>query len=130
MGDFFVIIGFALTVAVLTVLLKDSKAPVFALLVAVAGGAMIFIVLLPRIADIFAVLNELADRAGLNRLYLQTILKIIAVSYLAEFAAQVCRDAGVSALASKIDLAAKIVVMMLGLPIMVAILDTILQLIP
>ena len=63
-------------------------------------------------------------------MYLQVILKILALSYLSEFAAQVCRDAGIGALAAKIDLAAKVMVMILALPIMVSILDTILQILP
>ena len=52
------------------------------------------------------------------------------IAYIAEFGAQVCKDAGEGSIAAKIELAAKILVVVLALPIIVAILESILRLIP
>jgi stage III sporulation protein AD len=61
---------------------------------------------------------------------LTTVLKIMGIAYIAEFGAQVCRDAGEGSTATKIEFAAKILVMVLALPIIVAILESVLRLLP
>ena len=62
--------------------------------------------------------------------YLTTILKIIGITYVAEFGAQICRDSGQGALATKVELAAKVIIMMMAVPIMAAILDAVWKLLP
>ncbi|MHB8927182.1 MAG: stage III sporulation protein AD [Bacillota bacterium] len=90
----------------------------------------IFALLLDRLGLVFATLRDLASRANLNFLYLDTVLKIIGIAYVAEFGAQVCRDAQESAVAAKVELAGKVLIMVLAVPIVVAILEVILQLLP
>ncbi|HHX50103.1 MAG TPA: stage III sporulation protein AD, partial [Clostridia bacterium] len=74
--------------------------------------------------------EELSHRAQVNQFYLATIMKIIGIAYIAEFGAQVCRDAGETAIASRVEFAAKVLVMVLAIPILVAILETIIRLLP
>lgn len=101
-----------------------------AIFISLATGVIIFLFALSRISGVLNTLTELAARANVNMFYLTTILKIIGIAYIAEFGAQVCRDAGEGSIASKIEFAAKILVMVMALPIIVAILETILRLIP
>ena len=75
-------------------------------------------------------MQELARRAQINMFYMTTVLKIMGIAYLAEFGAQICKDAGEGSIATKIELAAKILVMVLALPIIMAILESVLRLIP
>ena len=72
----------------------------------------------------------MAARADVNLYYLAIILKIMGIAYLAEFGAQVCRDAGQGSTATKLEFAAKILVMVLALPIITALVDTVLRLLP
>jgi stage III sporulation protein AD len=72
----------------------------------------------------------LASSANINLFYLTTILKIIGIAYIAEFGSQICKDAGEGSIAAKIEFAAKVLVMVLALPIIVAVLESILRLIP
>jgi len=58
------------------------------------------------------------------------ILKVIGIAYIAEFGAQVCRDAGEGAVAAKVELAGKALVLLLALPIVYAILDFVGRLLP
>ncbi|NLC37881.1 MAG: stage III sporulation protein AD, partial [Clostridia bacterium] len=51
-------------------------------------------------------------------------------AYIAEFGAQVCRDAGETAIASRVEFAAKVLIIVLAIPIVVAILETIIRLLP
>ena len=130
MSEFLSVMGIALIATVFSVFLKSGGMPVFALLVALAAGGLVFLVLLPQIVDVVAVFRNLADRADLNSVYLALILKIVAVCYLAEFMGQICRDSGESGLAMKIDLGAKVVVMVMAVPVVISVLDSVLQILP
>lgn len=130
MSALFTVIGVALLAAVLSVFLKSGRMPVFALLVSLAAGILIFVFLLPRLLDVIVVFRQLASAVDLNTDYLSLILKIIAVCYLAEFMGQVCRDSGENGLAMKIDLSAKITVMVMAVPVVISVLEQVLTLLP
>jgi stage III sporulation protein AD len=111
------------------VLLREDK-PEIALQMSIVVGVIIFMLLLDKILSVVNILRQLSSRANIDMIYMSTILKIIGVSYIAEFGAQICRDAGSSAIASKIEFAAKIIIMILSLPILLAVLDLILKILP
>ena len=75
-------------------------------------------------------ITEMAVGAGINLVYLQVLLRIIGVAYLAEFGSQVCHDAGEGSLASRIELAAKILILVMAVPIVVAVMESIIKIIP
>lgn len=75
-------------------------------------------------------LQAIAQQANVNMVYLETILKIIGVAYVAEFASQITKDAGQGTLASKIELAGKIIILAMAIPILTVMIETILNLIP
>ncbi|WP_148133198.1 stage III sporulation protein AD [Candidatus Formimonas warabiya] len=130
MEGLFAILGLALVTTILAVFVKDSRIPELAIVITVLVGTIIFLQVLPKISHIVAVFEELASRASLNTFYLATIFKIIGISYIAEFGAQVCRDAGQGAIATKVEFAAKILVMVLAIPIIAAILESVVRLLP
>ncbi len=123
------VVGLGLTGTILAVYVKESNKEV-AVLISLVTGLILFIFALSKIGAVIKVLEELAARAKINMLYLTTVLKIMGIAYIAEFGAQVCRDAGEGSTATKIELAAKILVMVLALPIIMAILESILRLLP
>lgn len=123
------VVGIGLVGAILAVFVKERNKEL-SVFISMATGLVIFLFALSKIGGIIDVFETLASRANVNMFYLLTVLKIIGVAYVAEFGAQVCRDAGEGAIASKIEFAAKILVMVLALPIVVAILESILRLIP
>ena len=63
-------------------------------------------------------------------MYLDTVLRVIGVAYLAAFGGQVCRDAGEGALAAKVELAGKVLILAMSVPLMFALLDLILRILP
>lgn len=123
------IVALALIATLLALLIKDQK-PIFALSLTAITGIVIFLFLIDKIAEVIQVLERLATNGGINLVYLKTILKIIGIAYIAEFGAQITRDAGQGALASKIELAGKILIMVLAVPIITVIIETVLKLIP
>ncbi|RUT36177.1 stage III sporulation protein AD [Paenibacillus zeisoli] len=123
------IVGLGLLAAVLILVIKEQK-PIFAFLIAAFTGITIFLLLISKISSIIDVLEELAKASGVQMIYLKTILKIIGIAYIAEFGAQIVRDAGQESIASKIELAGKVLIMVLAIPIIGIIIETIMKLLP
>lgn len=127
--DVLQIVAIGLIATVLVVVVKSQR-PELAVLLSVAAGVVIFLLVLGKIGSIMDIIKDLASRAGISMVYLGTILKIIGIAYIAEFGAQICRDAGEGAVATKIEFAAKILIMVLAVPIVVAVLQALLKLVP
>lgn len=127
--EIFQVVGVGFVGMVLAVFLKERNKEA-AVLVSLATGVIIFLFALSRVQAVIEVLWRLASSANINLFYLTTILKIIGIAYIAEFGAQICKDAGESSIAAKIEFAAKVLVMVLALPIIVAILESVLRLLP
>lgn len=123
------IVGLALLVTIFLLILRQEK-PVMAVLLSVVFSILIFTLMMGKLAAIISVMRELSRRAGINFFFLETILKILGVAYLGEFAAVICNDAGEQAVAKKVEFASKIIIAVMALPIMVAILESLLELMP
>ncbi|MCP1529540.1 stage III sporulation protein AD [Bacillus pumilus] len=91
---------------------------------------MIFLYLIDQIYAIISMIEKIAASAGVNMKYVETILKIIGIAYIAEFGAQLTKDAGQGAIASKIELGGKILILVMAVPILTVIIETILGMIP
>lgn len=123
------IVGIGIIATILSVILRQQK-PEFALQVSIITGLIIFIFVISKLNYVIEVLNNLAKRIDMDLIYFTTILKVIGVAYLAEFGAQIARDAGEGAIASKIELGGKILIMVLAVPVLTSLLDLIIKIIP
>ncbi|HWQ75466.1 MAG TPA: stage III sporulation protein AD [Syntrophomonas sp.] len=123
------IVGLALMITVFLLILRQEK-PVMAVLLSITFSIFIFIMMMDKMGAIINVMRELTRRAGINYFFMETILKILGVAYLGEFAAVICQDAGEQAVAKKVEFAAKIIIVILVLPILAAILESLLELMP
>ena len=122
------IVGLALVAALLAVFLRDSRLPALALLLVLGTGGLIFLTLLPQLKALLDIFASLTEKAGLSLQYFQVVLKVIGVAYIAEFGGQMCRDASQGALALKIELAAKIAILLLAAPVITAIVRSVTEL--
>lgn len=123
------IVGLGFVVTLLTLIIRSQR-PEIAVQLSLALAAIIFFMVLAKIDVVLNLFRELADKASVSQMYLNTILKIIGIAYITEFGAQVCRDAGEGAVAAKIEFAGKILVMVMAVPIIALVLETIVKLIP
>jgi len=123
------VVGLALIATVLILVIKEQK-PMFAFLIAAATGVVIFMLLIGKIGTVIEVLKRLAENSGMESIYLKTVLKIIGIAYIAEFGAQIVRDAGQESIASKIELAGKVLILVLAIPIISIIIETVMKLMP
>jgi stage III sporulation protein AD len=76
------------------------------------------------------VLGSYVQKAEIKPVYFATVLKITGIAYIAEFGAEICNDAGESAIASKIELAGKVIITVLAVPIITSMLDLIMEIMP
>jgi stage III sporulation protein AD len=127
--DIIQVVGVGLVATVLILILKEHK-PLFAFSLTVFTGVMIFFLLVKQISAVIRVIERLAVQAEVNLIYLETILKIIGVAYIAEFGAQITRDAGQGAIATKIELAGKVLILVMAIPIVTVIIETVVKLLP
>lgn len=127
--EIFNIVILGLVVTILIVIVRQHR-PEYALQLSIMTGVIILAMMLGKINSIVTVMKQLANRANINLLYMETVMKIIGIAYIAEFGAQICRDAGEGAVAGKIEFAAKVIVMVLAIPIIVAVFDTLLKIMP
>ncbi|MDD2212519.1 MAG: stage III sporulation protein AD [Clostridia bacterium] len=127
--EIFQVVGIGLTGAVLAVYVKESNREI-AVLISLVTGLVLFLYALSKVGAVISILAELATRANINMFYLTVVLKIMGIAYIAEFGAQICRDAGEGSTATKIEFAAKILVMVLALPIIMALMESVLRLLP
>lgn len=123
------VVGFGLIATVLILVVKEQK-PMFAFLIAACTGILIFLMLIGKIDSVISMLEKLARSSGMDMIYFKTVLKIIGIAYIAEFGAQIVRDAGQESIAAKIEMAGKVLIMVLALPIIGIIIETILKLMP
>jgi stage III sporulation protein AD len=86
--------------------------------------------MMDKITGVVTVLKSLSTRVNISSTYITIIFKIIGIAYIAEFGSQICRDAGEGVIASKIELAAKIIIMLIALPIMIAIMESVVKILP
>jgi stage III sporulation protein AD len=127
--DIIQVVSLGLVAALLILLLQEQKSSV-AFLLLLFTVIILFLSILDQVKHIFTLLSYMADKANVEPLYFKTILKIIGIAYIAEFGAQLIRDAGLNALASKVELAGKLFILMLAIPIVTAVIETILNFIP
>lgn len=120
-------LALGLLITVLLVTLRPLQ-PELAVLLSIAAGALMLALVIGRLRTVVQTLTEMAARADLHPRFLQTALKAVGLAYLAGFTAQVCRDAGEGALAGKVELVGKVAILLLALPVMSAVLETMLRL--
>ena len=105
----------ALIAAVLSVVLKQYK-PEYSMFISIASGILIFLSVITVIDPILEFIKELTDKAGLDGVYGEALIKSLAVCYITQLACDCCKDAGESAIAGKLQIAGKIAILLIALP--------------
>lgn len=104
-----------------------SIRPEFGNLMAIAGAVLILTYGLARIEYLLEAINDLQSWLPVKPVYIKLLLKLMGISFLAEFASNVCRDAGCGAMGSQIELFGKMSMLVTGLPVILALFETLNQ---
>ncbi|API90511.1 stage III sporulation protein AD [Virgibacillus pantothenticus] len=127
--DILQIVTLGLVASLLYIILKNVN-QTFAFFVILITGIVIFLSIIQQINHIFQLIQSLGAKAQVDGMYLETILKIIGIAYIAELGASITKDAGLTSVANKIELAGKLFILLLAIPIITAVIEAILQFIP
>lgn len=122
--DIVKISAMGIVTAFCVIVLREQKSEM-AMLVGIAGGCLIMFSLIDYFTQVFATLNAIAEKTGIPSAVYKTVLKIISIGYIADFSAGIVEDTGQKALAEKIILGGKLIIMVLALPIVTLLFDTI-----
>ena len=124
--DIMQIVAAGIIAGVLSITVK-KQAPEIALLISLAAAVLIFFMILPKISAVFGVLENISAGIRGDMGFIGTLLQVTGIAYIAEFGSQVCKDAGEGAIAAKIELAGKVLIMAASTPIIMALLNLITQ---
>ncbi|MBQ8444413.1 MAG: stage III sporulation protein AD [Clostridia bacterium] len=123
------IVAIGIITCIATILIKPIRSD-FSIFIAIAGGLIIIFMIINYLTGIFATFSNIVNLTGLNGSIYTFLIKIIGIGYLIEFTAGICSDTGNSSLGDKILLGGKIVIMVMALPIVINILEIIMEILP
>ena len=111
-------------------LIIRKKRPEIANFIAIITGTTIFLSVLYKLNFIMESINNLAAKVNIPNMYITLIIKLIGIAYLMEFAIQVCKDAKEESIASTLEFGGKVIVMTMSFPILLSIVEMVLNIIP
>lgn len=120
--DLFAIIGLAVVASAICLLLRQYK-PEYAMLVSLMCGVILFAMVLVSLVPALQSLSGLMERTAVSGEYAKALIKTLGVCYVTQLAADSCRDAGQTAIAGKVELAGKVFVVLLSLPLFEHLVD-------
>jgi len=125
----FQIVATGVLCAVLAITIKQQS-PQIALLITIAASVLIFMMVLPMITQAIGVMTNVGALLDGGMQYVSLALRVIGVAYMAELGSSVCADAGETAIAAKIDLGGRVIIMVLAMPVVVDIVGAVVGLLP
>lgn len=126
--DILPLVGLGLVAGVILVVLRGMGRSEIAVLCSLAVGILLLLTILGKVFGVVDLIGALGRRAGIEGQQLGTLFKVIGIAYVVDFGGAVLRDAGESAIAQKLELAGKVGILLLAVPLVLGILDAVLRL--
>lgn len=123
-----IIASTAFIAAILSLILKQYK-PEYSLFISISAGVLIFLSVLAVIRPIMDYINTLTRQTGLSGVYAEVLIKSLAVCYITQLAADCCADAGETAIAGKLQIAGRIAILLIALPMFQSLTELVTELI-
>lgn len=121
--------AFALLASSIVILIRSYR-PEIALQVSIIAGVMLLVYIVTQVSGVLDSLRALAERYGISMAYIGILVRIIGIAYLAQFAGEICKDAGEFAMASKVELGGRIMILAAALPAAVSLLELVASMLP
>lgn len=122
------IIGVGLVALIAIIIIKQYK-PEFAIYISIIAGVIILYMIIDEFKNIIYLLQSISSKSGVNNDFLALLLKITGIALLTEFAISICKDSGENAIANKIEIGSKVIIISMSIPIISSLLEVILKLI-
>lgn len=113
----------ALVAVLLAVQLKGVKGE-YGIYLVVSAGFLIFFYGVGKLETILKTMEKVQGYIKINSVYLGTLMKMIGITYIAEFASGICRDAGYNSVGTQIEIFGKLSILAVSMPILLALMET------
>mgnify|MGYP003372153603 FL=1 len=123
------IIGIAFIALIIIIMLKQYR-PEYAVFISILTGILILFLVMDKLTGIINLIQSIQDKYIINTQFIAILIKITGIAFLSEFAVSICQDSGETAIASKIELGSKIIIIAMSIPIISSLLEIILKIIP
>lgn len=123
------IIGIALVALIIIILLKQYK-PEFAIYISLLTGILILVLVMDKLTGVVSLIQSISNKTNMNNEFIFILIKITGIAFLSEFGVSICKDSGESAIASKLELGTKIIIISMSIPIISSLLELILKVMP
>ncbi|MCT4598090.1 MAG: stage III sporulation protein AD [Vallitalea sp.] len=117
-----VIIGIVSTI--LIVILKKNNAE-FGIYIGIAASIVIFFIIIDKLGIMIDFISRISSLINISDIYIKILLQILGIAFITEFGAQLCKDAGQQAIASKIEMVGKIMILIISMPVILSIINMI-----
>ena len=118
------IVMLGMTGVLLGLFLKGTK-PEYSIYISLAAGVLIFFYMTEKLSYLFSSVLKIQEYLPLDTEYLTTLLKIIGITYIGQFSSGICKDAGYGAIGGQIEIFTKLYIMVLSMPVLLALMETI-----
>lgn len=129
MSEVIKIIGIGMIAVIIIVVVKQYR-PEFAVYISIIAGVLILSISLQKMGEIVTLIQSISEKAGINGKFLSILLKITGIAILTEFAVSICKDSGEAAIASKIEIGSKVIIISMSIPIISSLLKLIMNILP
>ena len=127
--DIIKIIGIGLIALIIIMILRQYK-PEFVIYISLITGAIILYFIMNRLSGLINLLTNLSNKISNGNAFLEILIKITGIAFLTEFAVSICKDSGESAIANKIDLGGKVIIISMSIPIISSLLQNLISILP
>lgn len=114
---------FGIIASILTLKIKSIR-PEYGLVIGLVSSLFLAIYALDEMGQIIDLFDTIESYSGIPGTYIQILLKLVGISFLCEFAANVCKDAGQATMAKQVEMAGKLSILVVSLPILESLLTT------
>ena len=119
-----------LTVVLIIIIIVKQYRPEFVIYVSIIAGAIILMLIMDKVSSIINLLTALSNKTVVNNEFLTLLIKITGIAFLTEFSVSLCKDSGETAIANKIDIGGKVIIISMSIPIIASLLETIIKILP
>ena len=127
--DIIKVIMVGLIAVAIIVILKQYR-PEYAVFVSIIAGVIILLMATGKINTVISFVNTISNKTNINSQFIKILIKITGIAILTEFAVSICKDSGETAVANKVDVGGKIIIITLSMPIIQSLLETVIKILP
>ena len=122
------VIAVGLIGVLVSVVLKNFKSD-FGSLALLATGIVILIIIINSLQDVVLSITDIVNKSGIDGKLFDGIMRIIGIGYITEYSSNICSDFGASSVGKKIELAGKITIFLMAMPVVMTLLNTVASLV-